>query len=228
MSEPAAIGTAFLLGLWTATTPCPLATNIAAVSYIAKRLGRSRTVILSGLLYTLGRAAAYTALGTAIVLGLFASYEVSQFLNRYLNRLLGPVLILMGMVLLELITLRSTSGAATEKIARRAENWGLAGALALGVLFALSFCPISAAIYFGSLLVLASKVQSPVLVPAAFGVATALPVAFFAFLLAWGTSWVGSVYNRLSAFERAVRATAGVLFIVVGIYLSLVYIWHVF
>ena len=47
--------TAFLLGLLTALSPCPLATNIAAVGFIGKDIEDRRKIFRNGLLYTLGR-----------------------------------------------------------------------------------------------------------------------------------------------------------------------------
>ena len=204
MSEPAALITAFFLGLWTSLSPCPLTTNIAAVSYILKKLEHRHFVVLNGFLYTAGRAAAYTAMGAAVVMGIVGSHQISQFLNHYLNKLLGPGLILVGMVLLELLTF-SPKGAPIEKIARKTEGLGALGSLLLGIVFALSFCPISAAIFFGSLITLAVKAESPLLIPAVFGIATALPVAVFACVIGFAAGWIGNPvsYTHLTLPTKA-------------------------
>jgi cytochrome c-type biogenesis protein len=102
----------------------------------------------------------------------------------------------------------------------------LAG-LALGVLFALSFCPVSAALYFGTLIPLAVKNDSRIVLPLVYGAGTALPVLVFTVLLAWGTNVVGKAYERVAQIERWARWITGGVFLVVGVYLTLVYAFRV-
>ena len=148
----AGMGSALWFGILTSISPCPLATNIAAISFIGKRLESRRAVVWTGLLYTLGRSLVYVALGALLVASVLSAADASQFLQRYMNRLLGPILILVGMLLLELIRLPLPNTGASEKLGRRVEPWGVWGGFALGVVFALSFCPVSAVLFFGSLL----------------------------------------------------------------------------
>ncbi len=147
-----AAASALWLGILTSISPCPLATNIAAISFIGRRVSNPRRVFFTGLLYALGRIAAYVVLGIIIVASLLSSSEISLFLQKYLNRVLGPILILVGMVLLELIPLRLPGGGFGDGFQRRAERFGMWGAAVLGFVFALSFCPLSAALFFGSLI----------------------------------------------------------------------------
>ena len=218
---------ALWLGILTAISPCPLATNVAAISYIGKRLGSPRQVLLGGGLYTVGRTVAYVGLAVLILAGLQSIPRVSTFLQEYMNKVLGPVLIVVGLFLLELIQLGGRSNLG-ERLGRRVEGWGLAGALALGVIFALSFCPISAALFFGSLISLAVKYDSRILLPGVFGVGTALPVFAFAVIIGLGVGSLGAAFHKLQKFEWWARRVTGVVFILVGIYYCLEFIFEIF
>ena len=219
-----AAASALWLGILTAISPCPMATNVAAISYIGKRLGSPRQVLLGGVLYTVGRTVAYVGLAVLILAGLQSIPRVSTFLQEYMNKVLGPVLIVVGLFLLELIKLGGGGAGVGEKLGKKVEGWGLAGALALGVIFALSFCPISAALFFGSLISLAVKYDSR---PGVFGVGTALPVFVFAVIIGLGVGSLGAAFHKLQKFEWWARRITGVVFILVGIYYCLEYIFEI-
>lgn len=212
---------AFWLGILTSISPCPLATNIAAVSYVSKRVGEPRHVLLTGFLYTLGRTLTYLVLGILLVYSLMSAPLLSSVLQKYMNMVLGPLLILLGMLLLELITINMASRGIGDAMKQRIERLGIWGAGLLGILFALSFCPTSAALFFGSLLPLAIQQESGILLPTSYGLATGLPVMVFAVCIALGANRVAQVYNRVVAFERYARYVTGVIFILVGIYYTL-------
>jgi cytochrome c-type biogenesis protein len=218
---------ALWFGILTSVSPCPLATNITAISFVSRRTGSPRGVLLSGLLYTLGRALVYTAIGVLLVQSLLSAPTVSLTLQTWMNRLLGPVLILVGMVLLGLLRISVRSRGVNERLRRRVERWGLLGALGLGAVFALSFCPVSATLFFGSLLPLAVKHGSGVLLPLIYGIGTAIPVVVFAIVLAFGARWLGKAFERVTQMERWMRTVTGVVFVGVGIYMSLVYVYRV-
>ena len=216
---------AFWLGILTSISPCPLATNIAAISYIGKRVGSPRNVLLSGFLYNLGRMLAYVALGALLVASILAVPEVSRFLQEYMNKLLGPILIVAGMFLLELIRFTTSGSGVSAKMQRRVDRSGMWGAMLLGFVFALSFCPISAALFFGSLIPLSVKHSSAVILPSVYGIGTGLPVMVFAVLIAMGTRFVGSLFTKLTRIEFWARRITGVIFILVGVYYCLTYIF---
>ncbi len=218
---------ALWLGILTSISPCPLATNIAAMSFIGRRVGSSRRVFAAGLLYTAGRMLVYVALGIIIVSSLLSVSEVSLWLQEYMNKILGPLLILVGMVLLELIRLPVTGGGLVSRMQTRAESYGVLGAGLLGVVFALSFCPVSAALFFGSLIPLCASKGSIALLPSVYGIGTALPVVLFATLIAFGAGSVGKAFNRLTHIEKWARRITGGVFILVGIYYCLTYIFKV-
>ena len=215
------IGSALWLGLLTSISPCPLATNVAAMSFIGRRVGNARLVVLTGLVYTLGRMVAYVGLGTLLVAGVLSIPQLSQALQQGMAKLLGPLLVVIGMVLLELLTVPTGNLPFAEGLRKRAESWGLLGAGLLGLIFALSFCPVSAALFFGSLVPLAVQFGSRVALPSVYGLGTGLPVFVFAVLIALGTQRVGRAFNAMTKFEKWARYTTGVLFIGLGIYESL-------
>jgi len=198
---------------------------VVAVSFIGRRVGSPRQVLFSGLFYALGRMVVYLALGLLITASLFAIPEVSYFLQKYMNKLLGPILILVGIFLLGLIRLNVGKSLVGEKWEQRAGKGGIWGAGLLGMVFALSFCPVSAALFFGSLIPLSIKHGASVLIPSLYGIGTALPVLMFAFLLAFATQSVGKVYNRLTQVEHWARKITGLLFVAAGLYYCLVYVF---
>lgn len=221
------VGSALWLGVLTSISPCPLATNIAAISYIGRKVGNSRHVFLTGLLYTVGRTLAYLALAIVLVASVLSVPQISLFLQKYMHLALGPVLIVVGMFLLGLIELNMGGSGMSGGLQKRVESMGVWGALLLGVVFALTFCPTSAALFFGSLVPLSLKVNSSVALPVVYGVGTALPVMVFAVLLATSAQSVGKAYNVLAKIEWWARMLTGAIFVLVGIYFSLKHVFHV-
>jgi len=222
-----AAGSAVWLGILTSISPCPLATNIAAVSYIGQRMARPGFVVVAGLLYALGRMIAYAALAGVLAASLLTIPQISGALQTHMNKLLGPVLILTGMVMLNLLSLPVSGSRLSERLGNRAAAWGTWGAGVLGIIFALSFCPVSAALFFGSLLPLAIKADSQLLVPAVYGAGTAAPVVGVALLMSWSAQSLSKALNHLARIEKAARLATGTVFVAVGIYYSLVYIFEV-
>jgi cytochrome c biogenesis protein CcdA len=221
------LGLALWLGILTSISPCPLATNIAAISFIGRQVDSTRHVLLSGLLYTLGRMFAYVVVGAIVVTGILSIPGTAYFLQNYLNKFLGPVLIIIGLVLLEVITANWMGSLGSGKAQAAVEKHGIWGAGLLGIIFALSFCPVSAALFFGSLIPLAVGVGSTIVYPSIYGIGTGLPVIVFAFLIAFGTHAVGRTYDKLRLFEKWARRITGVVFVLVGIYYTVTYTFGV-
>jgi len=219
-----ALGSAIWLGILTSISPCPLATNIAAITYIGKRVDRPGMVLLSGVMYTIGRMFTYIALGVLVVTSVLSIPDVAMFLQRNMNKFLGPILIIVGILLLGIFNIRFPGSGVSDKLTGRVEKWGTWGAGALGLLFALSFCPVSAALFFGGLIPLAVDHQSSVVMPTVYGMGTALPVVAFAVLIALGARFVGSVFNKISVFEKWARQITAVAFLLIGVYYSLIYL----
>jgi len=210
--------TALWMGLLTSVSPCPLAANIAAMSYVGREVGSRRRTLVAGLLYTLGRALAYAALAAILVGGLLSIPEVALFLQAHMNRILGPLLVAVGLVLLEWVRLPGFGSQLYDRSGERLLKAGLVGALPLGAVLALAFCPVSAGLFFGGLIPLALEHRSSLWLPVLYGIGTGLPVVVFAVLVSAGLAWAGSAFNRLQAVERWVRRVTAVVVIVVGLY----------
>lgn len=209
---------ALWLGILTSISPCPLATNIAAISFIGKNVEKASKVLLAGFLYALGRILSYIVVGILVIKGLLSVPTVANFLQHYMNILLGPILIIVGILLLEIIKLNLSCNLVNDKLQKKAEKWGILGAGLLGILFALSFCPLSAALFFGSLIPLAIQNNSMVLFPSVYGIGTGLPVMVFAFVIALSIGSLGKFYNKITEFQNWSRKATGIIFILAGIY----------
>jgi cytochrome c-type biogenesis protein len=217
---------AFWFGILTSVSPCPLASNIAAVSYIVKGVENIPSVLASGLMYTLGRIIAYIALGILISASLLNIPQASQFMQSIMPKILGPVLILTGFFLLGIISFSLPGFFPSEKTAAKFGKIGAMGALPLGILFALSFCPVSAALFFGSLIPLTLQNNSPILLPSLYGIGTGLPVLVFAVIIASGTRNISKIFNAVSKTEYWARKITAVTLIAVGIYYILTKIFY--
>lgn len=220
------IFSAIWLGILTSISPCPLATNILATSYIGKHIDKSYGTLIAGLFYTIGRAAAYIAVCIVIVYSLLSIPEISFFLQEHINKIMGPVLIIAGLFILEIIPLRLKGFGLSEDIQKYLGGGSVIGASLMGFVFALSFCPISAALFFGSVIPLALKYESKLFLPFLYGVGTALPVLLFAVILSYASRFAGTFFNKLSAIEKWFRRITGLLFVIIGIYFSLKYLFQ--
>jgi cytochrome c-type biogenesis protein len=206
------------MGLLTSVSPCPLAANIAAMSYLGREVGSRRRTLVGGLLYTLGRTLAYAALAAVLVGGLLSIPDVALVLQTHMNRVLGPLLVAVGLLLLEWVRLPGFGSRLYDQTGERLVKAGLVGALPLGAVLALAFCPVSAGLFFGGLIPLALEHRSSLWLPALYGVGTGLPVVVFAVLVSAGLAWVGSAFHRLQAVERWARRVTAVVVIAVGLY----------
>lgn len=216
--------TALLLGLMTAISPCPLATNIAAVGYIAKSVSEPRKAFAEGLLYTIGRIVSYTVLGL-ILIGIIkagsSAFGIQKFLAGWGGKILGPLLILVGLFMLfgSSLGLRGFSFGGDGKALAGKGGWG---AFLLGMLFALAFCPTSAVFYFGMLIPMSATVASGWALPTVFAVATALPVLAVAWILAFSAGSIGRFYGSVARIQKWVNIVVGVLFIAIGLYYTII------
>ena len=220
--------TAAWLGILTSISPCPLATNLVAISFISRDVGSRARVLWTGLLYTLGRTLTYAALGSLLVGSVLSIPQVSLALQYWMNRLLGPILVLVGMFLLGLLRFNFSTSLMSNSLQDRAQSWGTWGAGLLGMIFALSFCPVSAALFFGSLIPLSLKAGSQIALPALYGIGTGLPVALFAIALAAGAQTISAALNKLGEIERWARRATGAVFIAVGLYYTCDHIFELF
>lgn len=222
MSELAlAAGAAFGLGFLTAISPCLMATNVAAITFIARRINEPKSALLSGVFYIGGQALAYVMLSALLVGSLLSVPSVSLWLQDNFLLLLGPILILTAMFLLELLSFPALGGRMKEGVQKKAVNGGMWVSALLGIVFAMSFCPTTAALYFGSLIPLAVQHESAVFLPLAYAMGVALPVLGFALLIVFAAQRVGRVFDDVRRVEKWARFGTGLVFLVIGIYFTL-------
>lgn len=215
---------AFGLGLLTAISPCPLATNITATAYIAKTISNKRKVLLSGFIYTFGRMFSYTFLGALIYFGT-SKFQVARLFQGYGEKLIGPVMILIGLIMLNVIRLKMFGQInLTAKLAERFKEKGLLGSFLLGVIFALAFCPYSGALFFAMLIPMTMSVSSGLVLPIVFSFGTGIPVIFFAFIIAFSMEKLGRYFNAIQKAEKVMRSIAGVTFVFTGLYYLNIYL----
>lgn len=209
--------TAFVLGLMTSISPCPLATNITAIAFIGKNIENKRTVFFNGLIYTLGRIISYTSLGLLFYFGA-SRFHISWFFQNWGEKILGPLLVIIGLVMLDVIRIKwPWLDRLTEKMEENSRS-GIGGMLLLGAVFALAFCPYSGALYFGMLIPMTISTASGLYLPMVFAIATGLPVILFAWLIAYMIGEVGIFYNKVKTFEIWFRRVVSLVFVVVGLY----------
>lgn len=217
--------TAFLLGLLTAISPCPLATNIAAVGYISKDIENRRRIFRNGLLYTLGRVLAYTLLGAVLIALLregASVFSIQKTLGRWGDMIIAPALVLIGLFMLfghRLNLPKFGFSGGGERIGQRG-GWG---ALLLGVLFSLAFCPTSGIFFFGMLIPMSASETGGYLLPALFAVATGLPVVIVAWILAYSVAGLGAFYNRVQSVQKWLMRVVACVFVALGIYYGVIY-----
>jgi cytochrome c-type biogenesis protein len=209
--------TAILLGLMTSISPCPLATNITAIGFISKDIDNRNRVFLNGLFYTAGRAISYTLIAMIIYLGA-DQFRFSGFFQQYGEKIIGPLLIVIGVFMLDLIRIKFPGLSGLTSGMEKRKSWRSIDALLLGMLFALAFCPYSGVLYFGMLIPMTVASASGLYLPLLFAVATCIPFILVAWLLAYTVSGIGVVYNKIKVFERWFRRVISILFITVGIY----------
>lgn len=209
---------ALILGLMTAISPCPLATNITATAFISKNISSKRKVFLSGLLYSLGRGFSYTAIGLILYFGA-SKFHIARFFNQNGEKYLGPLLIIIGLIMLNIIKLNFLGKLNfQEKLSEKFKDKGLLGSFLIGVVFALAFCPYSGALFFGMLIPMTITSADGLYLPIVFALGTGLPVILFTYLLAFTAGKVGVFYNRITKIEKVMREVAGVVFILTGLY----------
>ena len=212
--------TAFILGLLTAVSPCPLATNITAIGFISKDIESRNRTFLYGLLYTLGRIVAYSLLGALLIYMLrrgLDTFDLQSEVSQWGEMLLSPILIVMGLLMLfgDKLPLSSFGINASQKSERLRGAWGSA---LLGIMFAMAFCPTSGLFYFGMLIPMSASAAGGYAMPAVYALATGLPVMAVAWIIAYSMSNIAGFYQKMQVFQKWFNRVVAVLFIIVGIY----------
>jgi len=223
--------TAFILGLMTTISPCPLCTNVTAIGFLSKDVKSKSQVILNGLMYALGKIIAFTGLAAIFVLG-GSVLPTQHFFETYGEMLLGPFLIIGGLFMLEFFQFHHhtskhhSSGSYSERIISKSKSGSAKWSLFLGIIFSLAFCPYSGVLYFGGLIPLTLAEPAGLLLPVIFAIGTGLPVIIIAWILAYSFSEIGTFYNKIQVFEVWFRRITAVIFILMGIYVGIEYMSH--
>lgn len=209
---------AFLVGIMTSLSPCPLATNITAIAYISKDIKTAKNILLNGFYYTLGRGLSYTLVATLIYFGL-SSFKVSSLFQGWGDKVLGPVLIIIGLIMADVIKINlKTNHSKIDQIKLWLSQKGYLGSLLLGMLFALAFCPYSGVIFFGVLIPMVLKSNESLLLPPLFALGTGLPVIIFSFIIAFSAKKISSIFSKVSQVEKIIRKIVAIIFVLVGFY----------
>ncbi|QDO94589.1 sulfite exporter TauE/SafE family protein [Formosa sediminum] len=212
------IVSAFILGLMTAISPCPLATNITATAFISKNIASKKKVFISGLSYSLGRGFSYTTIGLILYFGA-SKFHIARFFNQNGEKYLGPLLIVIGLIMLNIIKLNFLGKSSVqEQLSIKFKDKGIWGAFLIGLVFALAFCPYSGALFFGILIPMTMTSSDGLFLPIVFALGTGLPVIIFTYLLAFTAGKLGLFYNKITKIENIMRKTAGIVFILTGVY----------
>lgn len=215
---------AFILGLMTAISPCPLATNITATAFISKNITNKKKVFLSGVLYSFGRAFSYTIIGLILFFGA-SKFHIARFFSQNGEKYLGPLLIIIGLIMLNILRFNFLNKFNfTDKLSEKFQGKGLLGSFLIGAVFALAFCPYSGALYFGMLIPMAISSVDGLFLPMVFAIGTGLPVLIFTYLLAFSAGRIGIFHTKITKVEKVMRLVAGVVFIITGIYYISIFI----
>jgi len=215
---------AFILGLMTAISPCPLATNITATAFISKNIKSKKKVFLSGIVYSFGRAFSYTSIGLVLYFGA-SKFHIARFFNQNGEKFLGPLLIIIGLIMLNVIKLNFLGKSNfQEKLSDKFKDKGLLGSFLIGIIFALAFCPYSGALFFGMLIPMSIASADGLYLPIIFAFGTGLPVVLFTYLLAFTAGTVGVFYKKITKIEKVMRLIAGIVFVITGLYYVSIFI----
>lgn len=210
--------TAFILGIMTAISPCPLAMNITATAYLSKDITNKRKVLFNGIFYTLGRMFSYTALASLIFFGA-SKFHIARWFQQIDGIWIGIAFIVIGILMLDFIKLSIPFLSNwTSQLSKKQNKRNYWSAFLLGTLFALAFCPYGGMLYFGALIPLTITSSEGLLLPPIYSIATGLPVIIIAFLLAFSVANIGTFYNRMKSFEIWFRCIVAIIFIGIGIY----------
>ena len=197
--------------------PCTLATNVASIAYISRRITDRKYAIMASLLYSLGRMITYTLIGLLIIAIGMETPAIRNFLEDVGTYVLGPLLILAGILMLVIDRFSFGGGGRITALGNKVSDWGLVGSFLMGVIFALAFCPYSAVLFFAVLIPMALTSTGGVFLPPLFAIGTGLPVIFFGMLIAAGVTAVSRWVNNLGKTEKILRIVMAIIFIGVGI-----------
>ncbi|HDR3655674.1 cytochrome C biosynthesis protein [Bacillus thuringiensis serovar subtoxicus] len=207
---------AFLLGIVGTLAPCQLTGNISAITLYSNQSLQKGHVWKHILLFILGKIMAFTTLGLLVW---FLGKEIQQILTLYfpwLRKMMGPLLILMGLMLAGIIKARNFFSI---KFIRKQNE---TGSFLLGFFFSLAFCPTMFVLFFGTLIPLSFSYNYGYLFPTFFSLGTALPIVGIMFIISY-LGLNGTLLKKSRNIGKRVQQVAGVLLILIGLYDTALY-----
>jgi len=218
MSEmAAAAGTAALLGMLSALSPCSVTLTLSALSHLVARARHVQQVALAGLSMMLGMLCCLVGLAALIVGASLAVPTIALLVQKLANQVLGPVLVLVGMLHVGLLgPVRSTgSQRGFARLAKRGDA-SAAVSFVLGLLLAASFCPSTAGVYFGVLVPWALQHRAPVMLPLAYASGAVTPLLLCTVVIGTGSK-IAARLPQLVPVGEVIQRIAGWLMIALGI-----------
>ncbi len=206
---------ALLLGIMTSVSPCPLTSNLAALAMLSKKASTHSAAGAASLAYSLGRSVVYVIAAALVGFAGAFAFAVLAPLQAYSSLILSIIFAVCGLLLLEKI--RLSFRLVESETLRSLTDKGVAGAFALGAGLALVFCPVSAALFLGGVVPLTISAKDWLLVPAIYGIGTALPVVLFSQAVVLAKKRSGALESVKGA-AGAAKALMGALFLLGSAY----------
>ncbi len=210
----AALGAGFLAGLVFSFNPVTLASIPVSLAYVTKARSARQSASFAAA-FTVGMIVVQMLLG--FIAGLGGSW-VAGLLGRKWGLLLGPVLIVLGLMWPRWV--RAPLPSLKPRAKRPTSAWG---AFALGAVFSVAVCPIctpALVILLGAAAGIASPFFGAVLL-LAFALGRAIPIA----LGASAAGWLENL-SLLSKYQKAFEIAGAVTLIASGLYmLNAYYFW---
>lgn len=208
------------LGILLSVSPCPFLCNIVSVSYIAQQSPENFAALKASLLFALGRTLGYVLITSVIVTCGLKIPLLARFLTNHMEHICALLFILGGIILLNILPIPSFKlELAQEKREHLVKNLKIWSSFPLGILLALNFCPISAGLFFGSLIPIAMYKKSPLLIPSIFGIGTSILVVIIGCLLAKGLDFIGNFHEQTKKIEKPAQTVTGIILLVVGLWM---------
>ncbi len=209
---------ALFFGFAGSVAPCQLTANLGSITYFGNKYMQEKLAGLEFLLYLLGKIMVFSFFG--VLFWLFGNNisidSIPVFV--YTRKLVGPLLIVMGLFFLGIIKLRGSFGfrisAVVKKMAER--SGGKSGAFLFGVAFSLGFCPTMVLLFFGMVMPLALQSSYGVILPSVFALGTAFPLlVFFAIVIGFGLD--RTILKKVKQWGRIIYKVSGAFLIILGI-----------
>ncbi|MBU9714797.1 sulfite exporter TauE/SafE family protein [Evansella tamaricis] len=205
---------ALLLGVVGALAPCQFSSNVSAITLygtnsLNKGISWSDTIF-----FILGKVMAFSGLGLIVfLLGQEFQQQLPIFFE-YFRKLLGPILIIIGIYMLGFFTMRWTIR--LWKKSEDKQQQGKWGAFMLGFSFSLGFCPTMFLLFFILLMPMTLSTAYGAVLPSLFAIGTAIPF-LLTIVIIWYLGLGGKMMKKGRKLGLTIQKIAGSLMIIIGI-----------